>query len=101
MVAGLWLRSLGLWLSLFGDYDIEWFLLVLDSVGNFCFGTPVLFMRAGACVALSGWQVKSSRQDNTRKYLGRVVYKKRVPRVGQQLAGSPSYNLIGSVVIVD
>ena len=26
---------------------------------NFCFGTPVLFMRAWACVALSGWRVKN------------------------------------------
>ena len=102
MVAGVWLRSLRLWLSLFGDYDIEWCLLVLDYVGNFCFGTPVLFMRARACcVAPSGWQVKCSRQDSTRKSLGRVVYKKRVPRVGKQLAGSPGYNSIELVVIVD
>ena len=36
-------------------------------------------MRACACVALSGWQEKNSRQDNTMKYLGPVVYRKRVP----------------------
>ena len=58
---------------------------------NFCFGTPVLFMRAWACVALSGWRVKNHCQDNTRKSLGPVVYKMRVPRAGKQLAGSPGY----------
>ena len=50
---------------------------------NFCFGTPVLFMRAWACVALSGWRVKNYCQDNTRKSLGPVVYRKRVPRAGK------------------
>ena len=59
-------------------------LLVL---ANSCFGTPVLFMQACACVALSGWQV-------TRKSLGPMVYKKRVPRAGKELAGSPGYNSI-------
>ena len=46
---------------------------------NFCFGTPVLFMRAWACVALSGWRVKNYCQDNTRKSLGPVVYRKESP----------------------
>ena len=45
---------------------------------NFCFGTPVLFMRAWACVALSGWRVKNYCQDNTRKSLGPVVYRLHV-----------------------
>ena len=60
---------------------------------NFCFGTPVLFTRACACVALSGWRVKNYRHDNTRKSLGPVIYRKRVPRAGKQLAGSPGYRL--------
>ena len=47
---------------------------------NVCFETSVLFMRACACVALSGWRVKNYHQDNRRKYLGPVVYRKRVPR---------------------
>ena len=66
-------------------------LLVLDVYANFSFGTPVLFMQGCACVALSGWHVKNARQDNTRKYLGPVVYRKIVPRAGKQLAGSPDY----------
>ena len=31
-------------------------------------------------MALSGWQVKNSRQDSTRKSLVPAVYKQRVPR---------------------
>ena len=58
---------------------------------NFCFGTPVLCMRAWACVALSDWRVNNYCQDSTRKSLGPVVYRKRVPRVGKQFAGSPGY----------
>ena len=68
---------------------------------NVCFRTPVPFMRACACLVLSGWQVKDSRQDNTRKSLGPVVYRKRVPRAGKQLAGSPGYKSIELAVIVD
>ena len=52
-------------------------------------------------MALSGWQVKNSRQDNTRKSLGPVVYRKRVPRAEKQLAGSPGYNSVELAVIVD
>ena len=48
-----------------------------------------MFMRAWACVVLSDWRVNNYCQDNTRKYLGPVVYRKRVPKAGKQLAGSP------------
>ena len=38
MVAGIWLRSMGLLsLSLFEDYDMEWSLSVLDCVGQLLF----------------------------------------------------------------
>ena len=37
--------------------------------------------------------MKNYRQDNTRKSLGPVLYRERVPRAGKQLAGSPGYRL--------
>ena len=58
-------------------------------------------MQACACVALSGWQIKNPRQDDTRKSLRPVVYRNRVPREGKQLAGSPGYNSIELAIIVD
>ena len=66
-------------------------LLILGVYANFCFDTPVVFMQGCACVVLSSWQVKNARQDSTRKSSGPVVYRKRVPRAGKQLAGSPDY----------
>ena len=72
-----------------------------DCSLNFCFGTLVLLMYACAYVALSGWQVKNSDQDNTRESLGPVVYWKRVPRAIEQLTSSPGYNSIELAVIVD
>ena len=93
---GMW--SLGLWFRSSGLWGVCRFLIVS---ANFCFGTPVLFMRAWACVALSGWRVKNYCEDNTRKSLGPVVYKMRVPRAGKQLAGSSGYNSIELAVIVD
>ena len=35
------------------------FCLFLIVYANFCFGTPILFMRRRACVVLSGWRVKN------------------------------------------
>ena len=52
-------------------------------------------------MALSDWKVKNSRQDNTRKSLGPVVHRKRIPRAGKQLAGPPGYSSIELAVIVD
>ena len=58
---------------------------------SFFYRTLVLFMQACACVALSCWQVKDSRQVNTRRFLGPVVYRKIVLRAGKQLACLPGY----------
>ena len=80
----------GTMVAVVGTVDVC-FLIVY---ANLCFGTPVLFMRAwAACEALSDWRVKNSRQDDTRKSWSPAVYRKRVPRAGKQLAGSPGYRV--------
>lgn len=47
-----------------------------------------MFMKACACVALSGCQIGNSCQDNAGKSLGHV-YRKRISSVEKYFSGSP------------
>ena len=73
---------------------------VLDCVGYFLFWNSGA-IHASAWMSLSVWRAGNCRLDNKRKSLGHVVFRERVPRAANKLAGLPGYNSIELAVIVD